>query len=94
MVSAAKQPEGLISVLLDTNAEFGDRDDAAMDLGEYDEPAAEEALLKVVLSQVEDDDIADTAGESLWQIWTRKGKVDSRLVARMHPAARKFFEPR
>jgi hypothetical protein len=93
MVDAAKQPDGLISVLLDTNAECGDRDDAAMDLGQYDEPAAEEALLKVVLSQTEDEDIADTAGESLWQIWTRKGKVDPSIVVRMHPAARKFFEP-
>ena len=94
MAKDAKQPDGLISVLLDTNAEFGDRDDAAMDLREFDEPAAEEALLTVVLSEKEDDDIADSAGESLWQIWTRKGKNDPRIVARMHPAARKFFEPR
>ena len=94
MASAAKQPEGLISVLLDLDAEFGDRDDAAMDLGGFDEPAAEEALLKVVLSGDEDEDIADRAGESLWQIWTRKGKNDPTVVALMHPAARKFFEPR
>jgi hypothetical protein len=87
-----KQPEGLISVLLNAEAEFGDRDDAAMDLGEFDEPAAEEALLKVVLSQTEDEGIADRAGESLWQIWTRKGKRDISLIALMHPAARKFFD--
>ena len=93
MVSAVKQPDGLISVLLDTNAEFGDRDDAAMDPGEYDDPAVEEALLKVVLSQDEDEDIADRAGESLWEIWTRKGKNDPNTVALMHPAARKLFDP-
>jgi hypothetical protein len=86
------QPEGLISVLLNTEAEFGDRDDAAMDLGEFDEPAAEEALLKVVLSQTEDEGIADRAGESLWQIWKRKGKRDAGIIALMHPAARKFFD--
>ena len=86
------QPEGLISVLLNMEAEFGDRDDAAMDLGEFDEPAVEEALLQVVLSHTEDEGIADRAGESLWQIWSRKGKSDPDIIARMHPAARKFFD--
>lgn len=92
MVKPAGQPEGLISVLLNTEAGYGDRDDAAMDLGEFDEPAVEEALLKVVLSPTEDEGIADSAGESLWQIWSRKGKRDTNLIALMHPAARKFFD--
>lgn len=92
MSEPAKQPEGLISVLLDRSAEHGDRDDAAMDLGAYDEPEAEEALLKVVLDPTEEEEIADSAGESLWQIWERKGKRDAAAVARMHPAARKFFD--
>jgi HEAT repeat protein len=73
-------------------AEFGDRHDAAMDLGEYDEPEAEEALLQIVLADDQDEDLADAAGESLWQIWGRKGKHDIDLAARMHPEARKFFE--
>jgi hypothetical protein len=92
MGNVVKQPEGLISVLLDESAEYGDRDDAAMDLSAYDHAAAEEALLKVVLTQTEDEGIADSAGESLWRIWERKGKYDAGTVARMHPAARKFFE--
>jgi hypothetical protein len=87
-----KQPEGLISVLLEVQAEFGDRHDAAMDLGGYDEPSAEEALLHVALKHEEDDGIADAAGESLLEIWKRKGKHDAALVARMHPAAQKFFQ--
>jgi hypothetical protein len=37
------QPEGLITVLLDRNAPFGDRDDAAMDLAAYETPEAENA---------------------------------------------------
>ena len=86
-----KQPDGLISVLLDTNAELGDRLDAAMDLGEYDEPAAEQALLRIVLD-TSADDLADEAGNSLSEIWARKEKFDPELVARMHPEARKFFE--
>lgn len=91
MMKKTKQPEGLISRLLDKKAEFGDRDDAAMDLGEFDDTAAEEALTTVVQDSTEDGDIADRAGESLSEIWKRKSKWDSSLVPRMHPEARKFF---
>ena len=88
------QPDGLISVLLSSSAEFGDRHDAAMDLAEYDQPAAERALLDIVLDAASDGDLADAAGHSLWQIWRRKGKRDPEVVARMHPEARKFFDQR
>ncbi len=87
-----RQPEGLISVLLDSSAEFGDRHDAAMDLAAYDEPAAEQALLRIALDGSSDEQLADEAGHSLWEVWHRKGKHDADLVARMHPEARKFFE--
>ena len=40
------QPHGLITVLRDVRAEYGDRGDAAMDLAEYDEPEAEPRCLK------------------------------------------------
>lgn len=86
-----KQPDGLTAVLLDSSAEFGDRHDAAMDLAAYDETAAEQALLSIALDASSDGDLADEAGHSLFEIWTRKGKQDPGLVARMHPAARKFF---
>jgi hypothetical protein len=84
------QPDGLISVLLDEKAEFGDRDDAALDLAAYDEPAAEGALLTIALGK--DADLADSAGHSIWEIWQRKRKHDGDIVARMHPEARKFFQ--
>lgn len=87
-----QQPEALISVLLDESAEYGDRLDAAGYLGKYDEPAAEEALLRIVMSASADEGLADSAGEALWELWSRKGNRDEALVARMHPAARKFFE--
>ena len=87
-----KQPEGLISVLLDSTAEFGDRHDAAMDLAAFDEPAAEQALLRIALDGSSDEQLADEAGHSVWEIWRRKGTHDAELVTRMHPEARKFFE--
>ena len=92
MGSEPKQPDGLISVMFDMNAELGDRLDAAMDLGEYDEPAAEQALLRIVLDANADEDLADEAGNSVREIWSRQGKYDADLVARMHPEARKFFD--
>jgi hypothetical protein len=88
----AQQPDSLISVLLDSGAEPGDRQDAAMDLSTYDEPAAEHALLSIALDASGDEDLADEAGHSLWEIWRRNGKRDADAVARMHPAARKFFD--
>ena len=91
-MTPSTQPDGLISVLLNSSAEFGDRHDAAMDLSEHDEPAAEQALLRIALDVANDSDLADEAGHSLLEIWRRKGKHDSDLVARMHPEARKFFE--
>jgi HEAT repeat protein len=86
-----KQPDGLVRLLLDKGAEFGDRDDAAMDLGQFDEPVAEQALTTIVEDMSEDADIADAAGESLAEIWKRKSQWDADVVSRMHPEAKKFF---
>lgn len=85
------QLAGLISVLLNKHAEHGDRDDAAMDLGAYDEVEAEQALISVVIDLNEDDDIADSAGQSLLEIWKRENKIDLEVISKMHPAAKKFF---
>ena len=92
LTSIPSQPAGLISVLSDPSAEFGDRCDAALDLGAFDEPEAEMALLSVTLDHQADADLVDHAGNSLWEIWSRKGTVSEALVARMHPEARKFFQ--
>jgi hypothetical protein len=91
MTYQAAQPAGLISVLLDPSAPFGDRHDAAMDLGCVVAAEAEAALLQVALNLTEDPDIADAAGESLRSIWSRTGKWDAKLTQLFHPEARKFF---
>lgn len=71
-----KQPAGFIKVLLDRKADFGDRDDAAMDLCDFNEPEAEAALAKIATAQDTDDDLADSCTESLAVIWCRKRTVD------------------
>ena len=92
MANGQRQPEGLIGVLLDPSARLDERDDAAMDLAKFDEPSVEEALLQVVLNHSEDELVADSAGESLRNIWDRKLKYVEPLVAQMHPAARRLFD--
>ena len=87
------QPRGLLAVLADSSGKFGDRHDAAMDLGAFDEPEVEAALLAVASEQTQDPDIADAARESLRQIWLRQGKAWPKIVASMHPEAKKFFLP-
>lgn len=84
----AAQPQGLISVLLDQSAEYGDRDDAAMDLGAYDEPEAEAALLSVACLPETDPDLAERCGESLGEIWSRRASLSRGGLLKLTGAAR------
>jgi hypothetical protein len=68
-----EQPSGLIAVLMDPTARLDERDDAAMDLANYDETEAEEALFYVATDPREDGLIQGSAGESLAEIWLRRG---------------------
>jgi hypothetical protein len=52
---------GLIEVLLDVNARVDERDDAAIDLGEYDDDRALKALLSIVLDPNEEPFIMDVS---------------------------------
>jgi hypothetical protein len=81
------QPEGLIGVLLDETAEYGDRGDAAMDLSEYDGADVEAALAHVACDPAADEMIADSCGESLAEIWCRKGQLDEAVLLRLTPAS-------
>ena len=81
------QPSGLIQVLLDDKAEYGDRHDAAMDLGAFDTEGVEEALARVACDEAIDEDLADACGESLAEMWCRKGNVTQAVLVRLAPAS-------
>ena len=83
---------GLVELLRDTHAEYGDRDDAAMELGAFDNPEVEEALAAVAADPQSDSELADPCGESLAQIWIRKGTVNPGIWERLQPAARDVAE--
>ena len=83
-----EQPQGLISVLLDPNAEYGDRDDAAMDLANFDGDEVELALAQVASDIASDPDLAETCGESLAELWARRGRVNAEILRALSPPSR------
>jgi hypothetical protein len=84
-------PHEMVAYLLDKSGDLGSRDDVAMDLGKFDLEEVENALIQVTLDHTEEEMIIDSAGESLWEVWTRRNKFNSELVEKMHPSAQKFF---
>lgn len=86
----ANQPEKLIRILLDEDADPVIRDDAATDLGNYEDPEAEKALLEIACNPEEDDELSDCCGESLAEIWSRKEELDLEKFARLNNVARKI----
>ena len=71
------QPAGLISVLLNPLAPFGDRSDAAMDLAAFDEPEAAAVLNQIADDATEDPDLVEECRESLMDIEHRSGAAPS-----------------
>ena len=83
-----KQPSGLISVLLDSNARIDERDDAAMDLSSYSEPEVEDALFKAACDPATPEKVLASCGESLAEIWVRRGQCNMRVLDSLSPTAR------
>jgi len=76
----SQQPAGLIDVLRDHRARLDERDDAAMDLAAFDTPEALAALVAVATDPNEDAMLLDSCGESVAEIWVRRGKIDEEVL--------------
>lgn len=61
----------LIVILLDKSARWDERDDAAMDLADFDEPEALEALLRVAGDPTEGEVLLETVGDAIAEILGR-----------------------
>jgi hypothetical protein len=83
-----EQPQGLISVLLDKSARVDERDAAAMDLSLYDDPEVERALVETATDPITDAAVAGSCGESLAEIWDRRGHPDLAALHRLPGEAR------
>ena len=67
-----KRLEDLVDLLLNNEASIADRDDAAMDLFEYDNDTALNALIKVAKNKDEDPVVLNSCGESIASIWVKR----------------------
>lgn len=92
LLDHAQQPEGLISVLLDKSASISDRDDAAMDLGDYNTPEVIHALATIAGDMSVDEIVRASCGESLANLWIAHGKIDNSLYEALVGIARQEAE--
>lgn len=68
--------KNLIAILYDATASEAERDDAIIDLGNYDEVIAEESLFRASQELQLSEMLLSSIGESLANIWIRKNNVD------------------
>ncbi|ABM20276.1 hypothetical protein SAMN04487868_11648 [Marinobacter salarius] len=80
--------ENLISVLLDPSARTDERDDAAMDLSRHDSEAVESALALIACDQKVPETVRASCGESLAEIWIRRGQVNHQVLAALSGASK------
>lgn len=79
----------IIEVLLNRNAREDERDDAAMDLGNYDDDRALSALIKVATDPSENSEmILNSCGESIASIFLKKEVRMQSIIHTLLPIAR------
>ena len=66
----------LLNIIFDKTAEWGEKDDALMDLADYTDKFVEQGLVKFILDQEEDENLKTEATESLISIWIALNKFD------------------
>jgi hypothetical protein len=79
--------DALVALLRNRAARIDERDDAAIDLGQSDDPAALTALLEVGSNPGEDETVVGSCGESIADIAIRRGSLDESWLGRLAPAA-------
>ncbi len=78
----------LIDILLDKKARIDERDDAAMDLGKYNDDRALVALVKIASKPSQEDDfILDVCGESIGQILVKQENFRPDIISCLVPEA-------
>ena len=66
----------LVKQLNNKELTIGERDDAAMDLYEYDNDEALQALVQVAQDETENSMILNSCGESIGSIWVTRNSFD------------------
>lgn len=79
----------LIEVLIDRQARIDERDDAAINLGDFDDARALQVLLFVASDSSESEIVLASCGESIGAIWKRQAVWSDEQLERMTPIARR-----
>lgn len=82
----------LIEILLDDNISLAERDDAAIDLSNFDEDSALNALIEVAKNNKEDEVLLASCGESIAKILLRHNIKLNRILQQLTEPARKEAE--
>ncbi len=82
MVMPIQKPDVslLVKILLDKSVDLAERDDAAMDLGTYNDDVALDALIKVATDHTEHEMILSSCGESIADIWLERGEYSREVL--------------
>ena len=70
----------LLSILYDAKASEAERDDAIIDLGDYDDLSVEDALSEAANNLSLSDMLLSSIGETLANIWIRKKNVNTSIL--------------
>jgi hypothetical protein len=76
----------LINILIDKGASISDRDDAAMDLADFDDAVG--TLIKVASDPLDSPMVLATCGTSIAEIWRRTNFFDEDIVNALANASR------
>lgn len=87
--------ERLVKILLDKDALIEDRDDAAMDLGAFNDDKALNALIQVGTDETEHDIILWSCGASISDIWLKRGSYNRIVLDSLSKKARQevYIDP-
>lgn len=79
--------ELLLQVLTDMTASEAERDDAAMDLGKFDGEDVVRILVEVASDPSTEEMVCSSCGESLAEIFIRRGFIENDLLKKLRPEA-------
>lgn len=78
----------LIELLFDNTAREDERHDAAMDIGEYNDDRALNALTLIATNRNEDNIILDACGESIARILVKRNEFKKEILKNLMPLAK------
>jgi hypothetical protein len=86
-----KRAELLRQIARNKAAEFGDRGDAILELGEMSPEFSEAALLEIARDRDEDEDLVEDAGDALGSMWVKLGQIPIAKIRGIRPPALKLI---